>query len=215
MRDDPFHRLDDRDEIRTVIRGYPFATIAGIGSDGGLVVSHMPVMLALPHVTPDTPDAAALTVVGHFGVRDAEDHALGQRPATLVFRGPHAYVSPSWYGDGDHVPTWNYVAVHLTGVPQVLTPQETYAVLEQTVHELESTRPSPWSLETVDGFARQLARGTRGFRLVPDVVQAKNKLSQDKPAHVRRNVRAALAKQSAAAEEVARRMASLQVDHGG
>src|SRR5690348_11637270 len=40
--------------------------------------------------------------------------ADGQR-VLAVFSGPHAYVSPSWYGEPDVVPTWNYVAVHATG----------------------------------------------------------------------------------------------------
>ena len=37
--------------------------------------------------------------------------------------GPDSYISPDWYEVPDQVPTWNYVAVHLTGTLE-LRPQE-------------------------------------------------------------------------------------------
>ena len=36
-------------------------------------------------------------------------------PTTLIVNGPDGYISPDWYRIDDQVPTWNYVAVHLTG----------------------------------------------------------------------------------------------------
>jgi len=47
----------------------------------------------------------------------------GPLPARLAVQGPHSYVSPDWYGIADQVPTWNYIAVHLTG-EAFLQPQE-------------------------------------------------------------------------------------------
>jgi len=44
--------------------------------------------------------------------------------ALVIFQGPQAYVSPSWYPSkaehGKVVPTWNYVAVHAWGTPRVI-----------------------------------------------------------------------------------------------
>lgn len=36
------------------------------------------------------------------------------RAARIAVSGPDGYISPDWYGLADQVPTWNYVAVHLT-----------------------------------------------------------------------------------------------------
>ncbi|MDA8740900.1 FMN-binding negative transcriptional regulator, partial [Rhodobacteraceae bacterium] len=47
----------------------------------------------------------------------------GARPAKLAVIVPHGYISPDWYGVKDQVPTWNYVAVHLSGSLS-LQPQE-------------------------------------------------------------------------------------------
>ena len=42
----------------------------------------------------------------------------------VVFQGPQAYVTPSWYATkretGKVVPTWNYAAVHAWGRPRVI-----------------------------------------------------------------------------------------------
>ena len=42
------------------------------------------------------------------------------RPVLAIFHGPHAYISPSWYESADVVPTWNYVAVHVSGVLRLI-----------------------------------------------------------------------------------------------
>jgi len=39
----------------------------------------------------------------------------GPVTARIAVQGPHSYISPDWYGIDDQVPTWNYVAVHLSG----------------------------------------------------------------------------------------------------
>ncbi|MFT4716455.1 MAG: transcriptional regulator [Paracoccaceae bacterium] len=39
----------------------------------------------------------------------------GAKPALLTVSGPDAYISPDWYGAEDMVPTWNYIAVALSG----------------------------------------------------------------------------------------------------
>lgn len=42
----------------------------------------------------------------------------------VIFRGPDAYISPSWYATkketGKVVPTWNYAAVHACGVLRIV-----------------------------------------------------------------------------------------------
>ena len=48
--------------------------------------------------------------------------AAGAR-ALFVATGPHAYISPEYYGLEDRVPTWNYVAVELEGPVRRLGPE--------------------------------------------------------------------------------------------
>jgi transcriptional regulator len=137
-------------------------------------------------------DSAAdgLVVLGHLARTDAGLHELGQHDVVVVVQGPHGYVSPTFYKGGPYVPTWNFVVAHLHGRPSLLDGDETYGLLERTVDHFE---PTPWRLNKVSDYAHRIAGGVTGFRLVPDRVVGKAKLSQDKPAEDVSGVVAALA----------------------
>lgn len=174
MRQNPSFTLADIDEMRRVIDGNPWATIVSVGADG-LVSSHYAVLLDA--------DRDDLTVVAHVGRPDDLVHGLGDGELLVVFQGPHGYISPGWYGDVPAVPTWNYVAVHLSGVPEILSDEENLKVLDRLVDRFEGRLPDPrlmWERPNDESFIRRLAAGTVGFRLTPTRVVAKRKLSQNK-----------------------------------
>jgi transcriptional regulator len=91
------------------------------------------------------------------------------------------------------VPTWNFTAVHVRGVPEILEGDAAFAVLERTVEHFEAAREHPWRLEGVPReYAERIMRGTVAFRLRSADVEAKAKLSQDKPPELRDRVIEAL-----------------------
>ncbi|WP_426182907.1 FMN-binding negative transcriptional regulator [Microbacterium sp. TWP3-1-2b2] len=177
MRQNPSFTLADVAEMRRVIAQNPWATIVSDGPEGQ-VASHYVMML--------DESRDDLTIVGHVGRPDDLIHGMGERELLVVFQGPHGYVSPGWYGpDTPAVPTWNYVAVHLSGVPEVLSDNENLRVLDRLVERFEGRMPDPrlmWERPNDEAFVRRLAAGTVGFRLTPTRVVAKRKLSQNKDA---------------------------------
>lgn len=176
MRQNPSFTLADVAEIRRAIGDNPWATIVSHGPDG-LVSSHYVVLL--------DDDRDDLTIVGHVGRPDDLIHGMGERELLVIFQGPHGYISPGWYGDVQAVPTWNYTAVHLAGVPEILSDEENLAVLDRLVDRFEGRMPDPrrmWERPNDPAFVTRLAAGTVGFRLTPTRVVAKRKLSQNKPA---------------------------------
>ncbi|MFK4760661.1 FMN-binding negative transcriptional regulator [Microbacterium sp. ZW T5_45] len=178
MRQNPSFTLADVDEMRRVIDANPWATIMSAGPDG-LVASHYAVLLDETHDD--------LTVVGHVGRPDDAIHGMGDREMIIVFQGPHGYISPGWYGDVPAVPTWNYVAVHLAGVPEILSRDENLQVLDRLVARFEERMPDPrlmWERPNDEAFVSRLEAGTVGFRLRPTRITAKRKLSQNKPVDV-------------------------------
>jgi len=160
-------------DLRALVAEHPWVTLVS-STPHGLVVSHLPVV-----PDPGLPDVA---VLGHLPVTDATDHHLGEVPTVMVVQGVHGYVSASWYVGGPYVPTWNYVVAHLHGRPERLGAEATFEVLERTVDHFEQHRPEPFRLDQVGGYAARLAPPVVGFRLLPSRVEAKAKLSQDKPA---------------------------------
>ncbi|MFE6733711.1 FMN-binding negative transcriptional regulator [Microbacterium sp. NPDC057650] len=186
MRQNPSFAMTDVTELRRVIAQNPWATLVATGPDG-LVASHYPVLL--------DPDREDLTVVGHVGKPDDQVLGLGETELLLVFEGPNGYISPNWYGDIKAVPTWNYVAVHLAGIPEIVDTQTNLKILDELVAHFESRLPQPrlmWQAPNTDEFVRVLEAGTVGFRLTPTRVTAKRKLSQNKPDDVVENVIAEL-----------------------
>lgn len=187
MRQNPSFTLADIAEMRRVIDQNPWATIVS-ATAAGQVASHYAIML--------DEDRDDLTIVAHVGRPDDLIHELGERELLVVFQGPHGYVSPGWYGaDVKAVPTWNYTAIHLAGVPEILSDEENLRVLDRLVDRFEGRMPDPrlmWERPNDEAFVHRLASGTVGFRLTPTRVVAKRKLSQNKDAATVENVIAEL-----------------------
>ncbi|WP_417556502.1 FMN-binding negative transcriptional regulator [Microbacterium sp.] len=186
MRQNPSFAMTDIAELRRVIAQNPWATLIATGDDG-LVASHYPVLL--------DPDRDDLTVVGHVGKPDDAVLHLGERELLMIFQGPNGYISPSWYGDVRAVPTWNYTAVHLAGVPEIVDTQANLTILDDLVTHFERQLPQPrmmWQAPNTEEFVRALEMGTVGFRMTPTRVSAKRKLSQNKPESIVESVIAEL-----------------------
>ncbi|GAA2880150.1 FMN-binding negative transcriptional regulator [Streptosporangium fragile] len=184
MLEQPIYAIDDPWVLRELVAAHGWATLVSVSDGGEPVVSHLPVI-------PD-PANPGPAVVGHLARADAEVHGLGRRPVVIVVEGPEGYVSPTLYRAGPYVPTWNFVTLHLHGTPRVLGPEETYRVLSDTVDHFEAGRPEPFRLDSVEEYAHRIAPGVTGFRLVPDRVVGKAKLSQEKPAEIVKRVIEAL-----------------------
>ncbi|MBS1906411.1 MAG: FMN-binding negative transcriptional regulator [Actinobacteria bacterium] len=182
MRQNPSFAMTDVAELRRIIAANPWATLVGRDADG-MTASHYAVLL--------DPDRDDLTIVAHVGRPDDIVLGLGTQELMVIFQGPHGYISPGWYGDVAAVPTWNYVAVHLSGTPELLDTAENLRVLDHLVDHFERRRADPrgmWTPPNDEGFVRRMEAGTIGFRLTPTRVTAKRKLSQNKPDDVIENV---------------------------
>jgi transcriptional regulator len=179
MRDNPSFALEQVDDVRRLVREFPWVTLVSSTATGGLVASHYPVLL----------DPAAggneIVLLGHVGRPDERLHELGRHDMLVIVQGPHGYISPGWYDAEPAVPTWNFVAAHLHGVPEILSDAENLAVLADLVDHFESRLPEPRRMNGTTAnaaYAERIVAGTVGFRLRVTRFDAKNKMSQNKPA---------------------------------
>lgn len=174
MRKNPYYELTDEDEIRRLIRENPWAVLVS-NSSAGLVASHYPILLE--------EEREELSIVTHVGRPDERVHELGEHELLVIVQGPHGYISSSWYGAHIEVPTWNFIVAHLSGVPEILEPEENFEVLTRLVNHFERRVDDPRPLDAtpeVAADARRDSRGTLGLRLVPTRIVAKRKMSQNK-----------------------------------
>jgi len=102
----PYNRVEDRRELLEFMRANSFALL--VTATGGVpMASHLPVTVA--------DSEAGLVIHSHMAKNNPQWQEFFDDEIMLVFAGPHAYVSPSWYADVERVPTWNYAAVHAYG----------------------------------------------------------------------------------------------------
>lgn len=98
-----------------------------------------------------------------------------------VFQGPHAYVSPSWYSSPG-VPTWNFAAVHLRGIPRIIESEaELEALVARQTNVYESNLPSPWKPNLASEQRAKLLNMIVGIEIKITGIQGKFKLSQNRP----------------------------------
>lgn len=184
MRHTPHYLLTDPAEVKRLIRRNPWMTYVSPASTG-LVASHYATLL-------EETDDDSIVLVSHFGRPDEVAHELGRHEVMVIVQGPHSYISPNWYAEGDFVPTWNHVTAHLYGVPEILSDEENFRILGELVDHFEKRMPHPVSLDIDLDKAARIARGTVGLRLRVTRFEARAKLSQNKSPEVREAIIAAL-----------------------
>lgn len=180
MRHTPHYLLTDVAEVKRLIRENPWTTYVSHTANG-LVASHYATLL-------EETDDDTISIVSHFGRPDEVAHELGQHEVLAIVQGPHGYVSPGWYAEGDFIPTWNHVTAHLYGVPEILTAEENFAILHRLTDHFEQRMPAPRSLHIDEPYAERVARGTVGLRIRVTRFDARAKLSQNKPDEVRARI---------------------------
>lgn len=192
MRPNHDYAYDDFAGVRELIRENPWATLVSFVPGSGLVASHYPMLL---EEGPLDEPADELVLLSHVGRPDEQLHELGQHECMIVIYGPEGYISPGWYDVSPAVPTWNFVVAHLYGTPEILSDTENIAVLDRLVERFESRLPNPYLMNRTlenSAYAERIVHGTVGFRMRVTRFEAKNKMSQDKPAEVVERIIAAL-----------------------
>lgn len=163
-------RVEDRAALEDFIDAYGFATLVSIRG-GTPFATHVPLLL----------DRSSGTLLGHFAKANPHWEAFDSGVESLaIFTGPHAYISPSWYASAPAVPTWNYTAVHVYGVPRLLTAERTRDVVDRLVQKYEGSRSSPWPNVMPDDFRDRLLAAIVGFEMPIARIEGKFKLSQNR-----------------------------------
>lgn len=170
----PFHnRESDRAKIIAFMREYPFATLV-TARDEKLTATHLPVLV--------DERGEALALVAHLARANPQWRDFGgAREAMVIFQEPHAFISTRHYERALSVPTWNYVAVHAYGAPQILESlQARLELVRRMVAQFEGNLEQ-WNALPGE-FKETKANGIVAFEMVITRLDARFKLSQDRTA---------------------------------
>jgi transcriptional regulator len=200
----PAFREDDPAELRRIIGEARLSTLVTATAEG-LVATPLPLLL-------DENEGEHGTLYGHLAKANPQWRLLTAGEALVIFSGPDAYVSPSWYESkrehGKVVPTWNYVAVHVYGQAEFFEDADRlHEVVTRLTNLQERNRTAPWSVDDAPKrFIESQLKGIVGLRLPISRIEGKRKMSQNRPPADRRGVAEGLAASDLASDRIVARL---------
>lgn len=154
-------------------------------SQSGLIANHIPFVL-------DAQYGPHGRLLGHVSRANTVWHELIHGTASVVmFMGPHAYITPSWYpgkhAHGKVVPTWNYVTVHAHGLSRAIeNPDWILDVVQRLTDARESRQKNPWRVsDAPKDYIDKMLRAVVGIEITIDRLEGRLKASQDEDAQDR------------------------------
>lgn len=166
--------------LHSLIRTHPLGTWVEAG-EAELVVNHVPFVL-------DQTIGELGTLRGHVAranpVWQAPSRPL---PGVVTFRGPQAYITPSWYPSkhehGKAVPTWNYAVVTVHGRPRFIEDSSwLYRHLAELTDTHEASQALPWKIDDAPAdFTEKLVRAIVGVEIPIVRIEGKWKTNQNRP----------------------------------
>ncbi|MBB6637893.1 FMN-binding negative transcriptional regulator [Cohnella thailandensis] len=174
------YEMKDEETLVDFIREYSFGILFS-QAKGAPHGTHLPFLI-------ERDKEGQLYLVSHMSRANPQWQAIGGTVLT-VFPGPHAYVTPSWYGAAGFVPTWDYLSVHAYGdFARVDDAEGLRSIMERTIRFYESGMPEPWDGRVPDHVYDRLIGGVVGFRIKIARLEGQWKLHQDHTEERRRNV---------------------------
>src|SRR5579875_3692362 len=160
------------DEAIPFMKSHPFTLLVTIDEQRP-IATHVPVQIH--------EEDGKIYATGHIAYGNMQKKTLDNNAdVLLIFQGPHAYISSSWY-TVEEVPTWDYLAVHAYGTARILTGDELKSDLEMLLNRYESHRENGRLWHTFDPkLLESEMKGIVGFSIEITSIQAAAKMSQNR-----------------------------------
>ncbi|MEZ4862173.1 MAG: FMN-binding negative transcriptional regulator [Caldilineaceae bacterium] len=169
-----YSAVTDQEQLVAFMQAHNFATLVS-QVEGELFATHLPLII--------TQRNEQILLQGHLAKANAHWRGWQTHPDVLViFQGPHAYISPTYYAKQESVPTWNYAAVHAYGRVQVTEEAAAKeAALAALIAQHEASYQTQWASLPAH-FREGMLKGIVAFAIPVTRLEGKYKLSQNRPA---------------------------------
>jgi transcriptional regulator len=184
---------NDPAALQALMREHPLATLVSVRADG-ITADHLPLEY----------DTASNTLRGHVARANPLWQQADAQPVLAIFRGPQAYITPSWYPSkaATHkvVPTWNYAVVHAHGTLRAVDDAPwLHALVSRLTGTHEAGRIAPWAVSDAPvDYVQQMLRAIVGIEIPVGRLVGKWKISQNRAESDRLGVAEGLATEPSA-----------------
>lgn len=168
------HLVEDRKLLLDFMEEFSFVELVTTTPD--LRITHIPVIL-------DRNAGKYGTIYGHIARHNPQSNTFdGWHSAVIVFKGPHGYISPTWYAKTDVVPTWNFAVVHASGKLKPIAERPALLdLLSKLIKKNESYVKSDYDFAKIpDDYKFGLITGIIGFEMEIELLEGKFKLGQER-----------------------------------
>jgi transcriptional regulator len=174
----PRHKVEDLPYLQDFMDEYSFVDL--VTSAPVLNITHIPILLDRK-----APGSTNGTLFGHIARNNPQSKVLqqGNAKATIVFRGPHSYISPAWYKVPEAVPTWNFAVVHASGTLKPIEDKKALrALLSRLIAKFEANMPErSYDFDKLpDSYVNGMLGGIIGFEMPIESLEGKFKLGQER-----------------------------------
>ncbi|MBF2028918.1 MAG: FMN-binding negative transcriptional regulator [Oscillatoriales cyanobacterium C42_A2020_001] len=176
-------REEDLDKLIAFMQSHSFAALVSIQNQIP-VVSHIPLAVTRH-------DNNVVKLTGHLAKANPQWQAFQESESLAVFTGSHAYISPSLYEKRENVPTWNYIAVHAYGRPEIITLNDAPEQMNQMIDAMMDTYSADYKAQWQSlshTYREGMMHGIVGFEMVVTRLEGKYKLSQNRSEAEQRNI---------------------------
>lgn len=176
---------DDEIKVKKLVEQNGFATILSFPEKERVFINHLPIMFS-------SQAGEEKIIIGHMAKRNPQwAHFKINPDCTIIINGCHTYITPKWYKSGRDVPTWNYAIAHLHGkIELVESFNEQIKILKQLSFFFEKPSKTPWAFELPDDLLDEpaLTSAIISFKFHIETIEAKFKLSQNRPIEDRQGI---------------------------
>lgn len=168
------HLVDDRKLLHDFMDRYAFVDL--VTATPSIRITH------IPSVT-NRDKGKFGTIFGHISAQNAQKECFDAKtPAVIVFRGPHGYISPSWYANQKAVPTWNFGVVHASGKLKPITDKDAlHDLLATLIDKFEKYEKSTYDFAKLPkDYVYGMLGGIIGFEMEIELLEGKFKLGQER-----------------------------------
>lgn len=170
-----YFKEKDRQVILNFIEEHPFAFVTGSFLTGTQVATQIPVIIEERN--------GDLFLQGHI-MRNTDHHkAFMENPnALIVFTGPSAYVSATWYSNSQMGSTYNYMSVHVQGELRFMSQDELINFMRRFTLKFEKgNTQSPTIYDNLPPeYVNKMVAAIAGFEIKLDKIDNVFKLSQNR-----------------------------------
>ena len=177
----PYYTEEDQVKVTAFMKNNSFAMLTGFGEQYP-VATHIPLEVELQ-------EDGKIFLSGHM-MKKTDHHLAFEKNnnVLVIFNGPHAHISASWYTDPLMGSTWNYMVVHVKGKIKFKDEQGTYNAVKDITNKYEGPDSAAAFDKLPKEYIEHMVKAIVGFHIEVESIENTFKLSQNRDKESQKNI---------------------------